>query len=532
MAASPSRTLIDVLAHRAREHHARQAFNFQGQAWSYGDLWHRIGCFGAHLLEHGLKSGDRVILALPNGPAFFTAFYGVQRAGGVPVPINPESGAERLSDIASSAGAEVMLVAPGRVEELRQEASVHVSTVPEYVLTASDESTSQPKAAFPAVRGDDLCYIQYTSGSTGDPKGVQLSHANVVANLQQLIAGMQITRRDVFVSWLPLFHDLGLVLMTMVPFFLGASLFLLPTRLTNVQEWLRAIEKHRGTFTAAPDFAYRFCLRYLKRPGRFDLSSLRLALNAAEPVRARTIEQFERVFGLKHVMCPGYGLAEATVGVSTWIPGAPVRVGAGGCLCVGPPFLGVDLKVVDGASPLKSGEIGEILVRSPSTTLGYYQNPQATSALKAENGFIRTGDLGYLDSDGYLYIVGRLKDIIIHAGENIVPREVEEVIDELSYVRSAAAVGIENNGDDGERVYIFTEVTKGRSSAPRDYTAMVIETVHIFHRRFGFRPGRVYLLAPNSIPRTPNGKIQRRLLRERYLNGQLRKDGCILYPDY
>ena len=109
---------------------------------------------------------------------------------------------------------------------------------------------------------------------------------------------------------------------------------------------------------------------------------------------------------------------------------------------------------------------------------------------------------------------------------------MEEVIDELSFVRSTAAVGIENNGDDGEQVYIFTEVTKGRSSAPRDYAAMAIEIVQIFRRRFGFRPGRAYLLAPNSIPRTPNGKIQRSLLRERYVNGQLRKDGCIIYPDY
>jgi acyl-CoA synthetase (AMP-forming)/AMP-acid ligase II len=318
---------------------------------------------------------------------------------------------------------------------------------------------------------------------------------------------------------------MGLILMALVPFFLGAGLVLLPARLTRVRDWLRAIERHRGTLTAAPDFAYRFCLRQLRPDQQFDLSSLRVALNAAEPVRPSTIRDFERRFGLGPVMLPGYGLAEASVGVSTWIPGRPVRVDSAGLVSVGPPFPGIEVRI---DNPGRPSAPGEILVRGASTTRGYLHNARASAELLAADGFVRTGDLGYLDADGYLYCSGRRKEIIVQGGRNIAPQEAEELMDALPWVRASAAVGIERSALAGEQAHLFAELRPAAKTGTLEERQR--EIVQVFHQRFGFRPGRVLLLAPHSIPRTANGKLQRGLLGRRLVDGELQRRGQLLFP--
>jgi len=425
----------------------------------------------------------------------------------VPVPLNPQSGCERLAQIARHSGARRLIAEPVAAARLA-EILDRIHTVPTTVAPA-------PTSGFPSVQTGDLCLIQYTSGSTGDPKGVQLSHANVIANLGQLAAGMRITAADRFCSWLPLYHDMGLILMTMLPFWLGAGLTLLPSRLTRLQAWLEAIETQAATLTAAPDFAYRYLLRYLREPRRYDLSSLRVALNAAEPVRLSTVRAFEATFGLRNVMLPGYGLAEASVGVSTWLPGTPVRQDQQGVVSVGPAFPGVELRIGSAAEPLATGSSGEILIRSPSMTCGYLNNPAATAALFTPEGFLRTGDLGYLDREGNLYIQGRSKEIIIQGGQTIAPQEAEEVVEQLEDVRQAAAIGIDRAGIGGEQLYIFVEVRHPHATAAT--ASLRLEIVRRLHRHFGFRPGGVILLRPHAIARTANGKLQRSRLRSDYL---------------
>jgi acyl-CoA synthetase (AMP-forming)/AMP-acid ligase II len=517
----PFASLIELLQARARNAGEQTAFLWQERPWSYGELWEALESCAGQFLGLGLAPGTPLLLALPNDPAFFAAFFGAQRAGLVPVPLCPDSGSGRLADIASHARARALVVAPDQLTRRRAELETRRLRV-----LASDPQGPAPSAErLYQPTAEDLCLIQYTSGSTGDPKGVQLSHANVLANLAQLSAGMRITRGDVFVSWLPLYHDMGLILMALVPFFLGAGLVLLPARLTRVRDWLRAIEHYRASLTAAPDFAYRFCLRQLRPDQHFDLSSLRLALNAAEPVRAGTIRDFEQRFGLGPVMLPGYGLAEASVGVSTWIPGRPVRVDGAGLVSVGPPFPGVEVRI---DTPVPPHRLGEILVRSASNSRGYLYNPRASAELRAPDGFIRTGDLGYLDADGYLYCGGRLKEIIVQGGRNIAPQEAEELMDALPWVRRSAAVAIERSALAGEQAHLFAELRP--QAGVRALETHHHEIVQAFHQRFGFRPGRVLLLAPHSIPRTANGKLQRGLLRRRLLDGELRRRGQILFP--
>jgi acyl-CoA synthetase (AMP-forming)/AMP-acid ligase II len=255
---------------------------------------------------------------------------------------------------------------------------------------------------------------------------------------------------------------------------------------------------------------------------KYDITSLRVALNAAEPVRAKTITEFESAFGLADVVAPGYGLAEATVGVSMWTPQTKVRVDVNGLVSVGRPFPDVDVKIAND---------GEILIKSTANSTGYFNNEGATKELVTEDEYIHSGDMGYLDEDGYLYIVGRKKNIIKYAGETIAPQEIEETVDAMEGVRYSAAVGIDRGRVEGEQAFIFVEVREKENISKWGYE-LIIQIVRAVHDRLGFRPARVYLVKPRTIPKTYNGKIQHVRLRELYENESLREQGLILYPDY
>lgn len=525
MSASSSgfNTLIELLAFRADRTGDRIAFTYQGQPTTYSSLWDGINRFAAFLMEQGLKADECVVVALPNGPDFFVAFYGVQRAGGVAVPLFPSSQPERILQLAGLCEAGFIVLAEDQKHRFASIAHPGMRLV-----SLSDCHASASAASFPQLKTDDLAFLQYTSGSTGNPKGVMLSHANLLTNISQMIAGMQITERDVFVSWLPVYHDMGLILMTMAPFYLGVETHLLPADLGNVRSWLKTIKTRRGTFTAAPDFAYRLCIRYVDE--EIDLSSLRVALNAAEPVRAGTIRDFEEKFNLRNVMTAGYGLAEATVGVSMSTPGRSPKVDEHGLVSVGHPFHQVEVQIVEGERVLSAGQVGEIAIRSAANCRGYYRNTEETKHLFCQDGFLLSGDLGYLDDDGNLFIAGRKKNILKHAGETVAAQEVEEIVDCVSGVRFSAAVGIDRGRLEGEQVYLFAEM-RGRETEER-LEETVLQIVESIHARLGFRPARVLLLKPHAIPRTYNGKIQHVHLKGSYLSGQLKEQGAILYPDY
>jgi acyl-CoA synthetase (AMP-forming)/AMP-acid ligase II len=520
-------TLIEMLEVRAQDSGEKIAFTFEDQPTSFQSLWQSINQFASYLLDQDLRSKERVVIALPNGAEFFFAFYGVQRAGGIAVPLFPDSSAERIASIAKSCEARFVVLPEGSLKQSELEANgLLVLEFRNLLLHFQQQAVGLQN--YPQVQPDDIAFLQYTSGSTGNPKGVMLTHANLLTNMHQMIAGMQITKEDIFISWLPVYHDMGLILMTMVPFYLAADAHLLAADLRSVRDWLKTIHASRGTFTAAPDFAYRLCLRHLDSLREYDLSSLRVALNAAEPVRAATIMEFESAFGLVNVMVAGYGLAEATVGVSMWTPQTPARVDANGLVSVGHPFPDVELKILKDDP---SSQIGEIVIKSAANSKGYFNNPTETNVLFWKNGYIHSGDLGYLDEDGYLYIVGRRKNIIKHAGETIAPQEIEETVDAISGVRMSAAVGIDRGRVEGEQAYVFVEVREKPNILEWGFE-LTVEIVQAIHDRLGLRPARVVLVKPHTIPKTHNGKIQYVRLRESYLDGTLRKQEKILYPEY
>ncbi len=520
-----------MLEFRANQTPNSVAFTFLNQPTTYLEIWESINRFAAFLQQNNFEPGERVILVLPNSADFFAAFYGVQRAGGIAVPLFPGSGPERIFSIAKLCGSEI-IIAPSLIPEKQLAQYKKVSSVRGMkVFTVSEALNSAPIASPPKIEPDDIAFIQYTSGSTGNPKGVLLSHKNLLVNVVQMILGMEITSEDVLVSWLPVYHDMGLILKTMVPFYLGIMVHLLPTDLRDVHSWLEAIQFHHGTFTAAPDFAYRLCLRHVN-PEDYDLSSLRVALNAAEPVRAQTIVDFEKAFQLDEVMVAGYGLAEATVGVSMWKPGSRPRVDARGFVSVGHPFPDVQLKIMGKEGALPRGEIGEIAILSAANSRGYYNNADETKRLFSEDGYLFSGDLGYLDEDDYLYIVSRKKNIIKLSGSTISPGEIQEIVDVLPGVRYSAAVGVDSGRLEGEQAFVFIEVAEGKIKAEDAMYELYLDVVTAIHERMGFRPGRVYLLKAKSIPLTHNGKIQHLRLRDVYLDGSLRASGKILFPEY
>lgn len=520
-----------MIAYHARVHPQHQVVTFGGEGMTYGELWTAVASFAGSLLEGGLERGDRVVLALPNGPGFLVSFYGAQRAGGIAVPVAPESGVGRVADLAALCNAVAVVVDDDLDRKAVQTLTELIAPARRRLFSLSEVLSWSRSAPEVDVSGEDIAFLQYTSGSTGDPKGVKLTHTDLLTNMDQMIAGMGISEKDSFVSWLPVHHDMGLILMTMVPMLLARPMVLMPTSVRSITNWMTTIAEHRATFTAAPDFAYRLAVRYL-RDQRPDVSTLRVALNAAEPVRAGTVADFERTFGLGHAMAPAYGLAEATVGVSMWGPGEAILADERGCVSVGQPFPEIGIRIEGGDGVANPGEMGEIVVSSPANTSGYWNNEEATRALLTEDRSIRTGDLGYLDRDGNLFIVSRLKNIIIQAGRNIAPGEVEEGVEELDFVRRAAAVGIDRGGTEGEQMWVFVEPKVDKAKTSEAYDEMVIEIVSAVHGRLGIRPGRVCLLEPRTIPMTANGKLKHAALRDSYLDGSLRAEKKVLHPLY
>ncbi|MEL6346247.1 MAG: aminotransferase class I/II-fold pyridoxal phosphate-dependent enzyme [Myxococcota bacterium] len=507
-----AQTLVEMVHLRAAETPDAVGIRFSGEELTYRSLSSSVIQVAHALRAQGVTEGDRVILVMPNSLWFFPLFYGVQQLRATAVPVYHVPQPDRIARIATHCDAKVIVTLRPLARPIKRRlkdalAPASILTLEAERLLGAPVDTSSP---LPSPLPDDLAMLQYTSGTTGDAKGVMLTQSALITNVRQTIVGTLLDSNDVFVSWLPVYHDLGLIYMTMCPIYLGARLELLPVSL-DADRWLSTITTARGTVTAAPDFAYRFVLRTCPDPAPYDLSSLKLALVAAEPVRARTIERFEARFQIPGVMRPGYGLAEASVGVCFYPPNAgPIIVDESGNVSAGSPLpeIALDIRDIDGR-PMRPGQIGEICLSSPAQTLGYLNNPQATARLFFPDGRVRTGDLGYLDRQGRLFIVDRLKNIIIVGGRTVSPREIEEIADGLPEVRLSMAVGVDEGGDLGEQIHLIVEANVA------DPLLLSRELMARVEADLGIRPAKVHVTPPSTIPRTYNGKLRYPEMRQR-----------------
>ncbi|MBI2492758.1 MAG: AMP-binding protein [Candidatus Rokubacteria bacterium] len=516
-------TLTDMVGRRVALSPDKPYFHLYGEQVTYGRLWAQSARYAAGLARAGVGPGDRVCLIYPTCAEFFYTFFGALRLGAVPVPLYPTLGVEATARVFADSEA----VAVATIGWFRKGVDESVALAPNVcaVLEPPDLDVDAPSPTLHEAAEDDLAFLQYTSGSTGHPRGVMLTHRNVVSTIRFMAEAAGLTSEDRVVSWLPLYHDMGLIGCAFTPPLTGTPLWLLPPDLRNPRQWLELVTEVRATFTVAPDFGYRNCVRNVRDTAGLDLTSLKSALSGAEPVRQSTIEAFESHFGVKRLICPCYGLAEATLAVAVWPRGVPLRTDPSGrFLSVGPPCRGVSVKILppEGAGPaLAPGAEGEICVQSPGVMRGYYNNPEATAKVLMPGGWLRTGDLGFLDAEGYLFVTGRLKDLIILGGENVLPADVEEIVDHVEGVRYSAAVGLESERTGSQRLHVVAEV-RSEGGSHDDYHDLVREIVSRVHRARGHRPARVLLVRAGTIPKTSSGKIQRARLAQMIQGDELR----------
>jgi fatty-acyl-CoA synthase len=458
----------------------RIAFVHGAESVTFAELMERALRRAGALQRQGIAPGDRVAVVMAQWLPFVEVFWALALIGAVPCALSPSLAAGLLAR---------------RIERLE----------PRRVLGDGDV-TDLPSSGPPRdveVDPDDLAVLQYTSGTSGEPRGAMISHRNVLAYLR---ATEGISAEDVFVGWTPPWHDLGLMRFVITPVHFGATCHLVTPSIWTLPDWLTTISQRRGTLTAAPDFCYRLATRMVD-PSRVDLSSLRFASIAAEPVRQATIEAFERRFGIPGTVLPGYGLAEATVGVATHLPGQRHVVDAQGNVSCGTAMPGIEVRAGHGPQAPE-----EILVRGAVVFQGYFQAPQDTQrVLKA--GWLHTGDTGYLDSAGRLFVLGRRSAMIKRGGGVIAPRELEEAAERADGVRLSAAVGTGRHED------TVTVVVEARTSASRSAAQVAAGVAEEIVASAGFAPGRVLVVSPRAIPRTVNGKISHARLRHAIADG-------------
>jgi acyl-CoA synthetase (AMP-forming)/AMP-acid ligase II len=494
------------------------------------------------LLAHGVGPGCVVALLMPTDATFLSVFFGVQRAGAavsilpVPAGFGDESGmARRLARILATAGSRHLVLDPS----FRGVGKLLAEQLPDLVVIEPKTAGTGGAHTLPSVDPEALSVVQFTSGSTSAPKGVQLTQAAMAAGLHASVVSGHFSPDDVFMQWVPVFHDMGLI--GLVSHLLNGAevhVFSPIAFLRRPAALLTYFAEHHGTVITGPNFSYDQMLDAAPPEliAGLDLSAWRLAFNGAEPVSAATTRRFARTLAPAGVgdgvMYPAYGMAEATLAITFPVPGSPVRVltvdrdalaatgravpvepgttGAKDLVSVGHPVHGIDLRLTaDGGRPCAPGELGEIQIAGPPVTHGYLNHPEATAAA-FDGRWFRTGDVGF-QLDGHLYVTGRRKDMVIVRGQNYFPDDVEAAAQQVPGVYRQRCVAFSDVEDDGREVVRL--VVEAVPEADREELAARIRAR--VESEMDFTDVRVHLVRPRWLTRTSSGKWQRALTRER-----------------
>ncbi|MFP3938811.1 MAG: amino acid adenylation domain-containing protein [Thermoanaerobaculia bacterium] len=571
-------TVPELLDRRAAEAPDRRLYTFldrgeeEGAHLTFGELDARARAVGAFLAARSLQ-GERALLVYPPGLDFIVAFFGCLYAGVVAVPAYPPASKRnlpRLGSIARDCRPAVALTTSEELERYRR-AVEHLPGLSGIEWHATDDSDGGVASGWepPELEGDALAFLQYTSGSTAAPKGVMVSHANLLQNEETIRRAFGQSEGSVVAGWLPLYHDMGLIGNVLQPLYAGARCVLMSpvAFLQRPRRWLEMISRYRATTSGGPNFGYELCVRRIPPEDRedLDLSSWSVAFNGSEPVRAETLERFAEAFGpcgfRSDAFFPCYGLAEATLFVSGGDRMAapvveafdagelardraapsgdeePPPAGTRRLVGCGRAWPGHRVLIADPESgePCPPGRVGEIWVSGPSVAQGYWDRPEETvrdfrarpGGAGADGGpaaYLRTGDLGFLVGDGpegELYVTGRLKDLIILRGRNLYPQDLErtaEAAHPALHPGGSAAVSVDAAGE--ERLVVVAELERRhRDAEPEEVFRAVRQALAEGHEA---RVHEVVLLPPGRIPKTSSGKIQRHACRNAYLDGSLR----------
>jgi 1-acyl-sn-glycerol-3-phosphate acyltransferase len=560
-AAAGARTLVETLDWHVAEHPDRLHLTVLEDdatalaTLTYRELAEAARQFAQGLIERDVAPGDRIALMLPTSRDFFVAFFGILYAGAVPVPIYPpmrlsqlEEHLRRQAGILCNAGARMLVtIAEGlRLATLLQAQVEGLSAVQ---TVAGLSSPAVGAASLPVMDATATALIQYTSGSTGDPKGVVLSHTNLLANIRAMGEAMDASSADIFVSWLPLYHDMGLIGAWLGCLYFAAPLYVMSplSFLVRPESWLWAIHRFRATLSAAPNFGFELCLNKIDDANLqgLDLASLRLVANGAEPISVQTLRRFIKKFGRygfrPGAMAPVYGLAENAVGLAFPPPGReplidrvdrealsrrsvaepasaddphPLEI-----VACGQPLCGHEIRIVDelGREVAERHE-GRLEFSGPSATSGYFNNDVKTRQL-IRGGWFDSGDRAYM-AGGDVYVTGRIKDIIIRAGRHIYPQEIEEAVADLPGIRKGcvAVFGVTDSASGTERVVVLAET---READPVARAALQARVQEVASDIAGTPADEIVLAPPQTVPKTSSGKIRRSAAKQLYVAGHV-----------
>ena len=563
-------TLVELLRQRATEQTNQHGYTFlldgkkESEPLTYGELDRQARAIAA-LLQQNQAQGERALLLYPQGLEVIAAFCGCLYAGVIAIPVPPpESGRlkrtlPRLRSIVKDAQASLVLTTAGileLVENVRDEFPEFESM--QWIDTAQVDLALAEKWQDPKVDKDQLAYLQYTSGSTSTPKGVMLSHFNLMHHCKYLQQACGYDADSVSITWMPYFHDYGLVEGMMVPLYNGTPCYVMSpfSFIKRPLQWLRNISKYRGTHSQAPNFAYDLCIRRIKpkQIAELDLSSWQAAGNAAEPINPKVMSEFVETFspcGFRwEAFAPSYGLAENTL-LATTTPrdtkpvllpiktsaieqnkvvvadsaqedGVRIVPGCGQKVC--------DMKIAivnpNTMTRCADDEVGEVWLSDPSVAQGYWKRPDVTKETFCaylqdtnEGPFLRTGDLGFLNK-GELFITGRIKDLIIIRGTNHYPQDLEWSVQQLHPALRpdyGAAFSIQDRGE--EKLVIVQEVERRTENLDTD--KLIADIRQEIAEQHEIQVYAVVLGKPGNILKTASGKIQRRACRDKFLAGTL-----------
>ena len=570
--ASPPADLIELLQSRARVHPDRIGFTFieadgKEQTLTFAQLDRRARSIAA-TLQQATEPGQRALLVYPPGLELICGFFGCIYAQVLAVPATypkPRRPMSRLTAIARDCEAAIALTNVRTQETLGQSQTAAELSSVAWMATDSIPLERAQQWQRPQIAPDDLTFLQYTSGSISDPKGVMVSHRNLLHNLEMIRKGFDLAAhaQDVIptsVFWLPVYHDMGLIGGMLEPIYVGGHTVLMPPAsfLMRPITWLNAISQYQANISGAPNFAYDLCVEKISAQQRatLDLSSWKLAFCGAEPIRAETLDRFSATFAecgfQDQAFYPCYGLAEATLiaaggrgpsrPIIKRVQRAPLSdhqvVDANGhpegqvrrLVGCGQPLLDQEIIIADLLShrTCQANQIGEIWIKGPNVAAGYWNRPDETQQTFAgqlvndsENKYLRTGDLGFWSDDGHLFITGRLKDVIIIRGRNYYPQDIEHTVRQSHpslHCLMGAAFAVERDGQD--RLVVVHEVDRHQSK--EDFHQVIRSIRHAIAVEHELEVDSIQLIRQASLPVTTSGKPRRIVCRQRYLADELK----------
>ncbi len=555
-----AQTLLDILDWHVQTHPERPHIQIYeaGESTatiSYQQLKREATRIAAGLQAKGLNPKQAVAIMLPTCKEYFYTFFGILIAGGIPVPIYPPARLNQVEDhllrhknVLSNCSA-VMLITVDEAIHVARLVKPHVRSL--HSIVTPEEICADPASVlYPNISSADIAFLQYTSGSTGTPKGVTLTHANLLANIRSMGQKLQIESTDTFVSWLPLYHDMGLIGAWFGNFYYSALLVIMSPLdfLAKPDRWLNIIHQTKATLSAAPNFAYELSIKRSSEDQikNLDLSNVRALFNGAEPVSPNTMEKFADHFaptGLRRsALYAVYGLAECSLGLTfpplargplfdvinrdTFMETgfAKPEVQKSNSLrfvSCGTPIPNHELRILDDSGrELPDRRQGRLQFRGPSTTSGYYRNPEKTREL-FHGEWLNSGDLAYV-ADGEVYLTGRVKDLIIRAGRNIYPQEIEEAVSNISGIRKGcvAVFGSSHSESGTEKLIVLAET---RITDSEEKNRLGLQINQVATKLIGGAPDEVLLVRPHTVLKTSSGKIRRSGCRDLFEKNLLEK---------